>query len=221
MANGPEDTYNTEHYTLNTMNTNTMNMIDHLNLLRIGTFTLLAGSLILSGCRKDEDDPVAPAPPVNEEELITTVRLTFNTASFAEYKYMTFTDVDGPGGQAPVITADTLSADSIYDVNIEVLNESVTPPDDITAEILAEGAEHQFFFAVAGADLLFAYSDADVNGLPIGLLSACFVGVPGSGALTVTLRHEPNKSAPGVEAGDITNAGGETDIEVTFPVVID
>jgi hypothetical protein len=207
--------------TMNPLKTNSMYVNHHRSLLRDGTLALLAGALILTGCRKDEEDPMTPAPPVNEEELITTVRLTFNTASFAEYKYMTFTDVDGPGGQAPVITADTLSADSIYDVNIEVLDESVTPAEDITAEILAEGAEHQFFFAVTGADLTFAYSDADANGLPIGLLSACFVGAPGAGALTVTLRHEPDKTAPGVEAGDITNAGGETDIEVTFPVVVD
>ena len=30
------------------------------------------------------------------------------------------------------------------------------------------------------------------------------------------LRHKPNKSGNGVQSGDITNAGGETDIVVTF-----
>jgi len=39
---------------------------------------------------------------------------------------------------------------------------------------------------------------------------------PGEGGLRITLRHEPNKTAAGVQNGDITNAGGETDIEVTF-----
>ena len=38
----------------------------------------------------------------------------------------------------------------------------------------------------------------------------------GHGQFTVTLRHEPDKSAQGVSAGDITNAGGETDIEVSL-----
>ena len=42
----------------------------------------------------------------------------------------------------------------------------------------------------------------------------------GSGTITVTLRHEPNKDAAGVSSGDIANAGGETDIEVTFNVEI-
>lgn len=177
--------------------------------------------MLFAGCKKDVADPAAPPAAVNEEELITTVRLTFNTASFAEYKYFTFSDPDGDGGASPVITADTLSADSIYDVNVEVLNESVSPVDDITAEILAEGTAHQFFYQVTGADLVFAYGDADANGDPIGLLMACFAGAPGSGTLKVTLRHEPDKTASGVGMGDITNAGGDTDIEITFPVVVD
>lgn len=36
-----------------------------------------------------------------------------------------------------------------------------------------------------------------------------------SGGLTFTLRHEPNKPNTGLE-----NAGGETDIEVTFDIVV-
>ena len=38
-----------------------------------------------------------------------------------------------------------------------------------------------------------------------------------SASMTVILRHEPDKAGAGVSDGDITNAGGETDIEVTFP----
>ena len=104
---------------------------------------------------------------------------------------------------------------------LEVLNESVSPAEDITAEILAEGVDHQFFFQVNGADLVISYGDADTNGDPIGLLSACFAGMAGSGSLKVTLRHMPDKTAAGVAVGDITNAGGDTDIEVTFPLIID
>jgi len=185
-------------------------------------FLALAGTLLFSACKKDDEtDPATPTPPVNEAELITTLRLTFNTASFAEYKYMVFTDLDGAGGNAPVITADTLSADSIYDLNIEVLDQSASPEVDITAQVLAEGVDHQFFYQVTGADLILAYGDADANGDPIGLLAASFVGAPSTGSLKVTLRHMPDKSAAGVANGDIINAGGDTDIEVTFPVVID
>jgi hypothetical protein len=35
------------------------------------------------------------------------------------------------------------------------------------------------------------------------------------------LRHLLNKNAAGVSTGDITNAGGSTDAEVTFPIVVE
>ena len=41
-----------------------------------------------------------------------------------------------------------------------------------------------------------------------------------TGNLTITLRHEPSKNAVGVSDGDITNAGGETDVQAVFPIVI-
>lgn len=184
-------------------------------------FCLLGLITTFSSCKKEEDEPVVTPPPLaNESEVITTVRLTFNTSSFAEYKYMSFTDLDGDGGAAPVITSDTLSADSIYDLAIEILNESVSPALDLTQEILAEGTVHQFFLEQDPAILFLNYGDSDSNGFPIGLLHTCVVINQGTGTLKVTLRHEPNKSAAGVSSGDITNAGGDTDIEVVFPLLV-
>lgn len=182
---------------------------------------LLSGTMVVSGCKKEKDDPAAPAPPVNEEEVITTVRLTFQSMNNVEQKQFTYVDLDGDGGGAPVVEADTLSADSIYAVTIQVLNESEDPAEDITAEILAEDEAHQFFFQPNGANLNVAYADADANGAPVGVATMWTVGAVSNGTITVTLRHEPDKGAPGVAGGDITNAGGDTDIEVTFPVIID
>ena len=62
------------------------------------------------------------------------------------------------------------------------------------------------------------YMDMDGNGNPIGLTTTVTTASAGSGAITITLRHEPDKTAAGVAGGDISNAGGETDIEVTFQV---
>lgn len=181
---------------------------------------VLFAILTITSCKKEDDDNVTPAAPVNEEELITTLRLTFTSAGGAEVKEFLFSDLDGDGGNAPVITADTLSHDSLYIVAIDVLNESVTPADTITAEIQEEDQEHQFFFQPSGANLSVAYGDADADGNPVGLLTTWTIGAVGNGAVLVTLRHEPDKTAAGVSNGDITNAGGETDIEVSFPVVI-
>ena len=120
-----------------------------------------------------------------------------------------------------MITADTLSHDSIYNMVIDVLNESATPADTITAEILAEDEDHQFFFQPSGATITVAYGDADADGNPVGLNTTWTIGAAGNGTVLVTLRHQPNKSASGVSIGDITNAGGDTDIEVSFPMVIE
>ncbi len=185
---------------------------------------VLTAAIVLvsvSSCRNDDkDDPVAPTP-VNEEELITTLELHFHSAGGTEHKHISFTDLDGDGGGTPVIEGDTLSPDSIYEVEVELWNGSQTPAVDISEEVAEEAEAHQVFFQVVGANATFAYADVDANGQPIGLLTEWTVGAASTGTVTVTLRHQPDKSAGGVSAGDITNAGGETDIEVTLPLVIE
>lgn len=173
----------------------------------------------LVGCKKDEEMP--PPPAANEEEVITTMVLRFTPNGSGSTREFRFTDADGDGGNAPVLALDTLDAATVYNVSIFLLNESTTPTDTISHEVLDEGVLHQFFFTVTGVDLSVAYADTDANGLPIGLSSVMTTGVAGGGNLRVTLRHMPNKNAAGVAGGDITNAGGETDIEVDFPIVVE
>ncbi|MBK7409359.1 MAG: type 1 periplasmic binding fold superfamily protein [Saprospirales bacterium] len=169
----------------------------------------------LSSC--NNEDPV----PVNEEELITTLTLTFTPIAGGEPVVFQFKDPDGIGGTPAVLLSDTLAAGASYTGSLALLNESVTPAADISKEVETEGDAHQFFFqGSAGLGLTFSYGDQDVNGNPLGLKTNWTIGTPGSGTLKVTLRHEPDKTAAGVSDGDITLAGGETDIEVEWPVVI-
>ncbi len=184
--------------------------------------SLLAAACVLFGassCRRNEDDPVAPEP-VNEEELITALELHFTSSGGTEQKLMSFMDADGAGGTSPVVLADTLSADSVYTVQAVLYREGADLPEDITGEILAEATDHQFFFAVNVANASITYADVDANGHPVGLLTNWAMGAASTGIVTVTLRHQPDKSAAGVSGGDITNAGGETDIDVALPLVI-
>ncbi len=186
------------------------------NLLMIAAF----GALLMA-CKKDETSSPTPTP-TNEEELITTLILTFSDQETpTEIFELRFTDLDGDGGNAPVITGDSIPANRAFNMSVRVLNESGSTPVEITNEIASEGTAHQFFFQPVGTTLLVAYADADANGQPIGLTNLATTAAPGEGTMTVTLRHEPNKTAAGVINGDITNAGGETDIEVTFPVIVD
>ena len=177
-------------------------------------FLLTAVLLLITSCSKD--DPEVP----NEEEVITTLRYVLTPNSGGMTVSMTFQDLDGDGGNAPIITGGELAANTTYNGTLTILNETATPFEDITEEIEEEGVEHQFFFSSSLATLSVNYNDFDMNNNPVGLTTAVQTGAPGTGDLTITLRHEPNKNAAGVISGDITNAGGETDIEVTFPISV-
>ena len=169
----------------------------------------------ITSCK--DSDPIDEPPP----EVITTLRYRLtNTTTGSEIQF-TFADPDGDGGDAPIISTDILEANSIYTGTLEVLNESVTPIENITEEIQEEDEEHQFFFTVSSAaNATITYDDMDPMGDPIGLASTLTTGDASDGTLMITLRHEPNKSADGVADGDIANAGGETDIEVIFDISI-
>lgn len=183
-------------------------------------FKLLAIALItvstFIACDKNEDEIILP---VNEEELITTVKLTLTGGG--QVITLTSKDLDGDGPNAPVITvSNNLVANTSYTGQAEFLNELVNPSEDITTEIEEEGADHQIFYQALAALGTFTYTDVDSNGKPVGLTFSYTTGNATSGDLTVTLRHLPNKSASGVSTGNITNAGGATDAEVVFPIVV-
>lgn len=155
------------------------------------------------------------------EELITTVILTLEPTNGGTIQTVTFTDLDGDGGNDPVIGTLTLDANTVYNTTVTLFNDSESPAEDITAEIMEEDEEHQLFYAISsGLNLAITYEDEDSDGNPIGLMTTFATTNAATGALTVTLRHEPDKNADGVAEGDTTNAGGETDIEVIFPVEI-
>ena len=164
----------------------------------------------------DNDDA-----PVNEEEVITTVRVTL--VGGGQTIILESRDLDGDG---PVLTPPgvaTLVAGTTYTGTTTFLNELTNPVDNITEEVEEEGAEHQVFYqlqSTLGA-ITYNLTDVDVNGKPIGLKFTLVAGNSGStGILTVTLRHLPNKSAAGVASGNIANAGGSTDAAVSFPIVV-
>lgn len=177
----------------------------------IGLSIILATVVVISSCEKD---PVIP----NEEELITYFELLLQSSGH-EARFI-FEDPDGDGGIAPVIMPDTLLSDQTYHGVIIMRNASVNPWTDISAEVAEEGVDHQFFYLPQGIDLAIEYSDQDDNGRPVGLQIALTAGDPGEGGMQIILRHLPDKLAEGVSGGNVHNAGGETDIEITFPVII-
>ena len=175
---------------------------------------LFASLFVFSSCEKD-DPEIA-----NEEELITTLTYTLTPETGGTPVVLSFKDLDGEGGNAPTLVGGTLTANTIYNGTLDLLNETESPAESITAEIEEEDDEHQFFFQASGANITVEYNDTDGTH-PVGLETKVITGEASSGKLTIILRHEPNKNAQGVANGNITNAGGETDIEVTFDVVVE
>lgn len=181
----------------------------------------LVTALTFSSCSNDDDDPI----PVNEEELITTVTAIYTPVGGGTAITLQYKDLDGEGANAPVITVSgSFAKNKTYNGAVTFKNESVNPAEDITPEILEEREEHQIFYQKTGTLNAFTYGTAssnfDKNGKPVGLQSVFTTTETASGTLTITLRHEPNKSATNVASGDITNAAGSTDAEVSFSISV-
>ncbi|MCP9235616.1 type 1 periplasmic binding fold superfamily protein [Lewinella sp. JB7] len=181
-------------------------------------FAFVVISLLLIAACGSDDDPIL----INEEEVITDVTYTLSPVGGGDAVVLSFSDPDGDGGTAPTqIVSGNLSAGTTYEGRIQVLNSASTPPVDITTEIEDEAADHQFFFVPdPGLDVQLTYLDSDGNGDPVGLRTELRAGSFSSGNLVIILRHEPNKAAAGVGISTPASAGGETDIEISFPVSI-
>jgi hypothetical protein len=175
---------------------------------------LLFFVFVMNSCKKD------PVVDPNEGELITTVRLklTNTLSSSINPLVYEFKDLDGEGGAAPVKFDDIVLQKNIpYICEVTVLNESVSPADDITKEIKAEANDHQFYFVPSSSNLLTVSNlDTDTQGLPLGLSSFWVTGLnPGTGTVKVVLKHKPGTKA----ANDLINKG-DSDIELDFKLII-
>ncbi len=173
--------------------------------------------LLSGGCIKE---PL----PVNESELITTVQLTLTDTAAPYNSYsIVFRDLDGDGGEDATLTPDslTLPAGTMFRAALLLLDERNPEADTINHEITAENTAHQFFYQPIPSDLItnFSYLSFDDNAKPLGLEFELQTKTSAAnGALKVILRHEPDKNGLHVADNDITNAGGETDIEIAFPL---
>ncbi|NAS30497.1 type 1 periplasmic binding fold superfamily protein [Flavobacteriaceae bacterium R38] len=178
--------------------------------------TALTG--ILFSCSSDDD---ATPDPINEEEVITTLNVTLSPNGGGTNIVLTSVDLDGDGPNDPVINGGILAANTTYTGSIVALNELENPAEDITEEVAEEDDEHQFFFQpVDGVEITTTYVDFDDDGNPLGINFTLTTGDASDGTLRITLRHLLDKFAAGVSGGDITNAGGDTDVEVDYPITI-
>ena len=178
---------------------------------KVKFLTISIFAIALFASCSDDDVP----EPVNEEEVITTLTVTLDSGSGSVV--MQYQDLDGDGPDAGTVTVSgPLSANTSYDGSIVLLNETEDPAENVTEEIEEEDLDHQFFYTVgSGLDVTTEYTSFDSAGNELGLTFLLNTAGASSGGLTFTLRHEPNKPNTG-----LADAGGETDIEVTFDVAV-
>ena len=194
------------------------------------TLLLLSGALLtLHSACGDVDEPNTQQ---DEQEIITTLKVTFTPMGGGAAVIAQLKDADGEGGAAPVITNPTLAAATTYTVTLEVLNETVPSTDeefDITKEIKEEAQEHQFYFTgdALGGLLTHAYADKESDytentgsDLPVGLKSTITTSAAGAGKLIITLKHQPPVNDKEVKTDSSTINDGGTDIEATFEVTV-
>ncbi|MBL4709812.1 MAG: hypothetical protein JKY48_15370 [Flavobacteriales bacterium] len=179
-------------------------------------FILLA---CFTGCVDDDDSSVGARTQItpNEEELITTANLIFKDAAGMVVDTFSFSDLDGDGGNVPIIDTVKLNSNTNYTVSLTFLDES-DPNDveDITAEILAEDDEHLICFEPMNfTGLNISRTDSDGT-YEVGLESSWTVGSPSISSnkiVRVTLKHQP-------DVKDGTCVVGDTDVEIDFPIVL-
>jgi hypothetical protein len=173
--------------------------------------TIAIVTICFTACKKDDDSPSNPGTGSNEGEIITTLKLVFtDSAGIAPDAEFVFRDPDGDGGNPPV-EFDTirLQQQTVYLTTVYLLDETKTPVDTISAEVLEEAEDHLFFFFHTGTGIITTYLDSDANGLPLGLSTKWKTGGPSSGTSQIILKHQP-----GIKDG--SQAPGETDVDVTF-----
>jgi hypothetical protein len=168
----------------------------------------LLSATVITGCEKDKGED-------NEEEVITTVELTFTPTGGGTALVFTFNDPDGPGGMAPTTDDIVLSANTTYNVSAAFRNDIAG--EDITEEIEAEDDAHRIYYTVgAGSNITVSNLNNDGNGVPLGTTSTWTTGNAANGQVTVTLRHY-GATPPNKEAADPVNSSkSSTDVEVVF-----
>ena len=179
--------------------------------MKIFKYALLAIPFLYFSCSDDDDNSIPEE--INEEEVITTMNVYVDGVLA-----MSSTDDDGPDGpNQPVVTEGSLFSNTTYEVRLEFLNELEDPAEDITVEIEEESDEHQVFFStdIPGVEFVYTNFDNQDPPLPLGTTFNITTGEPGSGTITITLIHEPDKPNDGLDS-----AGGSTDIAVTFDVSV-
>ena len=188
-----------------------------LNFTNMKTIKLIAMSMmaILFFTACDDDDP----EPVNENELITDVVLTFtNDADNSDTVILTNNAPDGQDGAFTNDIQGSFTAGATYSLTLQILNSTETPAEDVlVADIVPEADEHFFKYAVDGINLTMtrdANDEDGAGGSKLGLRTTWVAVAASTGNIRIQLIHEPVTTDDADNFGLTT--GGSDDLNITF-----
>ena len=205
---------------------NTFNRKYHWHSLRLVATLIIC--FTFSSC--EVDDPEKEEVP----ELITQVILRFEPHAGGQPILVTATDPDGEGVKDIEIDEPIrLAPLTTYNLSIALINDladATQPEYDVTEEVREEADEHIFFFGWNGDPFSaptgngnienalgpVIYQDEDVNGLPLGLETQWSTSSGSIGELRIILKHQPDLKS---EQSDAQT--GETDLDVTFQIIVE
>jgi len=171
-------------------------------------FAIAAFALAITSCKKDVTEEE------NENEVITTVQLTFTPVGGGAALTYKWEDLDGDGGAAPVIDLVTLAANKSYNTEIVLMDKTKNPVEITSEEVLEEAVDHRFYFEPSGVNITVSNLSNDPNGIPVGLTSTWTTGAASTGTMKITLRHYENGGKTLTDA--VNDPKSSTDVEATF-----
>lgn len=177
-------------------------------ILRIN-FLVIIIAVMFTACQKDK------IGEGNDEELITTMNLKFTPVTGGAPVTYSFIDLDGPGGMDATQDEIVLNAATSYNVEVELLNSSANPVENITEEVEEEAEAHRFYYEPT-AGISISDLNNDPADMPLGIKSIWATSTTGPGTVKITLRHyigtPPDKQIP----DPVNSPKSVTDIELTF-----
>lgn len=175
-------------------------LLSKRNLLAaLAAFLVMATTL--NSCKPDDHD--------HGQENITTLKVKLTKAGGGETTF-TYKTLNGTTTKDEIV----LDEGATYTATLQLLDESKTPAEDLTSEIVNESNEHQFFYTPSPADLVtISNLDKDKKGANFGLNSTWVAGGKKNGTLKIVLKHYDD-----TKSTDPTK--GETDLEVLFDTAV-
>lgn len=190
------------------------NFLNFTNMKTTKLFFVALFCLTLAASCSDDDSPA----PVNPEEVITDVNITFTNT--ANSNTVTLRAVSPDGEVAPTLTVigGNFEAGATYDVTLTITDE--VNDENILEEVVEEKDEHFFVYATTTSFTMVRAANDEVrtDGESLGLNTTWTAGAAGTGTITVQLVHEADTVDDAGGFGSAT--GGEFDINNTWNVVI-